>query len=125
MKYTAGRPNPKVSVTVVAQGPWAELRVVDTGIGMSEETLQSLFQPFFRAAEARTRPGHGLGMATAKRIVEAYGGTIAVQSVHGEGTTVTVRLPLAEATATSTLPAPTPLLAPAAEPPHPTVKRSA
>ena len=82
---------------VVPAGQRVRVRLVNTdnGPGMSEESRQLLFTPFFRAPEARGRPGHGLGLATTKRLVEAHGGTIEVRTAIGVGTHVTVRLPLA------------------------------
>ncbi|MBN1204295.1 MAG: HAMP domain-containing histidine kinase [Myxococcaceae bacterium] len=94
VKYTAGRPSPRVSVRASRAGAEAVLEVRDNGLGMSAATRASLFQPFFRAPEARGLPGHGLGLATAKRLVEAHGGSLAVESQEGVGTTMTVRLPL-------------------------------
>jgi two-component system OmpR family sensor kinase len=96
VKYTTGRPEAKVVVRVVREKGEAVFEVTDNGPGMSDDTLRGMFQPFFRAAETRAMPGHGLGMATTKRLVEAHGGTIAVKSQVGVGTQVTVRLPLAE-----------------------------
>jgi signal transduction histidine kinase len=93
VKYTAGRPSPRVSVRVSQVAGEAVLEVKDNGIGMSAATRGALFQPFFRAPEARGLPGHGLGLATAKRLVEAHGGTLSVDSQEGVGTTMTVRLP--------------------------------
>lgn len=93
VKYTAGRPGARVTVRVAREGAEALLEVSDNGKGMSPSALSSLFQPFFRAPEARGLPGHGLGLATTKRLVEAHGGTIAVRSELGLGTRVTVRFP--------------------------------
>lgn len=63
---------------------------------MSPGELAQAFPPFFRADQARSRDGGvGLGLALAKRVVEAHRGTIALESAPGQGTTVTVRLPLA------------------------------
>ncbi|MBS42698.1 MAG: hypothetical protein CMH83_05935 [Nocardioides sp.] len=86
-----------VLATVRAQDGWAELAVTDTGIGISEDDQQRLFERFFRARSARDGAvaGTGLGLTIAQRIVEAHGGTIEVDSVLGEGTTALVRLPLA------------------------------
>ncbi|MCP3162828.1 sensor histidine kinase [Myxococcus qinghaiensis] len=91
VKYTAGRPEPRVTVSVSTEGTDAVLEVVDNGIGMGPGTMASLFQPFFRAPEVRSLPGHGLGMATTKRVVEAHGGTLTVRSEEGKGTRVVVR----------------------------------
>nr|WP_286202696.1 sensor histidine kinase [Comamonas sp. JC664] len=93
VKYTAGRPEPLVKVRVATEGNMAVLEVVDNGIGMAAETQASLFQPFFRAPEVRSLPGHGLGLATTKRVVEAHGGTLVVRSEEGKGTHVVVRFP--------------------------------
>ncbi len=66
------------------------LRVTDSGIGIRKENLNRLFTPFFTTnAEA----GRGLGLATCRRIVEAHGGTILVDSVEGKGTTFRISLP--------------------------------
>lgn len=99
VKYSAGQPEAKVTVRVLREKAQAVLEVSDNGLGMSEESQRQLFQPFFRAAEARSLPGHGLGMATTKKLVEAHGGTIAVQSAIRAGTQVTVRFPLASSPA--------------------------
>lgn len=77
------------------------LRVSDTGIGMTEEQLGLLFEPFRQATASTARQfgGTGLGMSIVKMLVEALGGRIAVRSAPGAGTTVEVVLPLAEAEA--------------------------
>jgi signal transduction histidine kinase len=95
VKYTSGRTDPKVVVRVAKERGEAVLEVTDNGKGMSAESQRSLFRPFFRAPEARGLPGHGLGLATTKRLVEAHGGSIAVHSELNVGTQVTVRFPLA------------------------------
>jgi signal transduction histidine kinase len=73
------------------------IEVVDRGIGIAAADLPLLFRPFFRADKSRTRAtgGLGLGLALAKRIVDAHGGTITIESVVDEGTRVRVRLPVA------------------------------
>ena len=95
VKYTAGRREPHVTVRVSKERGEAVFEVIDNGQGMSAESQRSLFHPFFRAPEARAMPGHGLGLATTKRLVEAHGGTITVRSELNVGTQVTVRFPLA------------------------------
>jgi signal transduction histidine kinase len=96
VKYSAGQPGAKVSVRVTREKAQAVLEVSDNGRGMSEESQQQLFKPFFRAAESKHLPGNGLGMATTKRLVEAHGGEIWVRSAQRAGTQVTVRFPLGE-----------------------------
>jgi signal transduction histidine kinase len=95
VKYTAGRPEARVRVKVAREGGEAVLEVEDNGLGMSPETQAKLFQPFFRAPETRGIPGHGLGLATTKRLVDAHGGTLLVRSEPNVGTRVMVRFPLA------------------------------
>ena len=96
VKYTAGRPAAKVTVRVGTEKGEAVLEVTDNGPGMSVDSRVLLFTPFFRAPEARGLPGYGLGLATTKRLVEAHGGSIDLQTEEGAGTRVTVRLPLAD-----------------------------
>jgi two-component system OmpR family sensor kinase len=73
--------------------------VTDEGLGIPPEDLPHVFTPFFRGERSRFRGtgGVGLGLTLAKRIVEAHGGSIDVQSTLGKGTTVRVTLPRAEA----------------------------
>jgi signal transduction histidine kinase len=75
----------------------AELEVRDFGSGISPESLPHVFERFFREDQSRSREtgGAGLGLAICKNIVENAGGTIEIQSVKGEGTTVAVLFPLA------------------------------
>jgi signal transduction histidine kinase len=72
------------------------LKVTDTGIGISEEAQERVFERFFRVDKARTREtgGSGLGLAITKEIVDKHHGSIKVHSKEGEGTTFTVRIPL-------------------------------
>ncbi len=65
------------------------LAVTDTGVGMDEEALERVFEPYFSTKTT----GTGLGLPIARRNIELNGGSIEVRSIKGEGTTVTVRLP--------------------------------
>jgi two-component system, cell cycle sensor histidine kinase PleC len=70
------------------------LQVRDTGIGMKPEDVPRALQPFVQLDQApRGDPGTGLGLALVKTLVEAHGGTLAIESEPGKGTTVSVRLP--------------------------------
>jgi signal transduction histidine kinase len=72
------------------------LKVGDTGPGIEPEHLPHIFKRFYRADESRTANGEsGLGLAIAESLVEAHGGTIAVESMVGQGTTFIVALPKA------------------------------
>lgn len=95
VKYSAEVKGAKVRVAAYAERDRVILEVTDNGVGMSEETQRQLFQPFFRAPEARKLPGHGLGLATTRRLVEAHGGSLTLTSQKGAGTQVKVSLPRA------------------------------
>ena len=88
----------------------AHARIVlsDSGYGISEEDQRQVFRRFFRSADATERAvqGTGLGLSIVQAIVEGHEGTIAVESVVGQGSTFTVLLPLAVATAPSAPSAP-------------------
>ena len=75
---------------------WYKFTISDTGIGIDNESLQHLFDPFFRSSDVISKhiEGSGLGLAIVKNIVDYKGGTISVTSRQGEGTTFTVTLPL-------------------------------
>ncbi|KAA5542639.1 PAS domain-containing protein [Roseiconus nitratireducens] len=72
------------------------VRVADTGIGMSDEQLQDLFQPFTQGSHRAKRKygGTGLGLSISKRLVDAMGGDIQVESRKGNGSVFTLRLPV-------------------------------
>ncbi len=76
---------------------WVEIRVSDTGVGIPEAEQARIFERFYRADPARGRKigGHGLGLAIARDIAQAHGGTIGVISQAEIGTTFIVRLPAA------------------------------
>ncbi|HAA26414.1 MAG TPA: ATP-binding protein [Cyanobacteria bacterium UBA8553] len=69
-------------------------QIADSGIGIPTEDLGQLFESFGRASNVGTIQGTGLGLAIAKKSVDLHGGTIAVESEVGVGTTFTVMLPL-------------------------------
>jgi signal transduction histidine kinase len=72
------------------EGDTVCLDIIDTGIGIPKEMLGKIFQPFVTTKES----GHGLGLATSKKIIVAHGGKIEVQSEPGRGTKFTLILPV-------------------------------
>jgi signal transduction histidine kinase len=86
-----------VEVTVARQigGP-AQIIFEDHGAGIAPVDLPHVFERFYRGDPSRTRAtgGFGLGLAIAKALVEAYGGTITADSAPGRGTRMTVELPV-------------------------------
>lgn len=85
----------KVSCTTDNNDKWFEFIVTDTGIGMSTEQIDHLFQLFTQADYSYTRKygGIGLGLAITKQFTEIMGGTLSVESELGQGSTFRVRLP--------------------------------
>ncbi len=86
-----------VTVSLEAEGDLARLGVRDTGLGISAEDLEQMFQRFFRASSATRNavPGIGLGLYITRAIVASHGGSVDVASTEGAGAEVIVRLPLA------------------------------
>jgi signal transduction histidine kinase len=70
--------------------PAVEISFADTGCGIDPVRLERIFEPFFTTKTG----GTGLGLAIAERIIESHGGSIAVESEPGQGTTFKVRLPV-------------------------------
>lgn len=91
----------EIVLSARADGQQVRLQVSDTGSGIEPEHLPFVFDRFYRADPSRQRDGEadddtsGLGLAIAKAIVEAHGGTIAVESTPGHGTTFNLCLPVA------------------------------
>jgi two-component system sensor histidine kinase HydH len=82
--------------------PVIALCLIDTGIGMTAEVQDQIFKPFFSL-----RPGGtGLGLPTMKKMVEAHGGRVSVQSEPGKGTKFSLRLPVQEQSNRPSLPPP-------------------
>ncbi|MEB3268771.1 MAG: ATP-binding protein, partial [Leptolyngbya sp.] len=97
------------------------LSVIDTGIGISPEDQDRLFQPFVQVDSALNRKyeGTGLGLVLTKRIVELHGGTVTLTSAVGEGSRFTITLPLARAARFCPAPAMADPSRPAAATPNP------
>ena len=84
-----------VTVSAQASAHAVEVQVADTGPGIAPEDLPRVFDRFYRADPSRSRStgGTGLGLTIARRLVEAHGGTIDVESMVGRGSRFVIRLP--------------------------------
>jgi signal transduction histidine kinase len=84
-----------IHISVLNQPQQVEIRITDTGIGLSPEELAKIFHPFSQADSSITRKygGTGLGLVLSKKIVTLHGGTIRVESQKGKGSTFIVTLP--------------------------------
>jgi signal transduction histidine kinase len=85
-----------VTVSLTASSSNLLLKVSDTGIGIPPESIEKIFQRFYRVDQSRSRAagGAGLGLAIVKAIVESHHGQITVASELGKGTTFTIMIPL-------------------------------
>lgn len=92
MKFTL--PTGTVTVTTSAHNASCTITVSDTGIGMRDDELKYAFDRLWRSDQARSHPGHGLGLGVVRQIVQAHAGRVVLTSRVGLGTTVTLTLPL-------------------------------
>ena len=99
IKYTPDGGCIELTAGVSGEMVWAKVR--DNGIGIPEKDLPRLFERFYRVDKARSREsgGTGLGLSIASEILRQHKGEIAIDSVYGKGTTVTVTLPAADSQA--------------------------
>jgi signal transduction histidine kinase len=94
-KYTP--PGGRVELRAVASEESVEVSVTDDGVGIPKEARERIFDPFYRVPGTEAQRGQsssGLGLALAKRLIEAQGGEISFSSEQGKGSTFTVTLPI-------------------------------
>lgn len=93
IKYN--RPEGSVLVSISAQEQYLQIQVTDTGYGIPKEYSQSIFQPFFRVDQSRSREygGVGLGLSLVWEIASLHGGSVKVTDSSNAGTTITVQFP--------------------------------
>lgn len=92
VKYTPA--GGKVTIQEEIHEQWLHIIITDTGIGIPAEDQPHLFQRFYRAKNARSQPGMGLGLAIGKSIIEQHHGSISVESAFGQGSRFRIMLPL-------------------------------
>lgn len=92
VKFTS--PTDHIEISVSSTGKVAEVRVQDDGPGMSDAEIRHAFDRFWRAQDARSTPGFGLGLSLVQQISAAHHGKATITSARGAGTVVTITLPL-------------------------------
>ena len=97
LKYRRPEVPPAIAIVGKPEQERYVIHVSDNGVGIPHEDLPRVFEPFYRGVHTSSIPGTGLGLAIVRRVIEVCGGTIAVDSRPGEGTTFSVTLPLAPA----------------------------
>jgi two-component system phosphate regulon sensor histidine kinase PhoR len=98
LKY-GNRPGLVVGLYVERAGPNIHVQVTDNGPGIPHEDQEHIFERFYRVHKDRSREtgGTGLGLSIVKNVVQAHGGSVALRSLPGEGSTFTVALPVRQA----------------------------
>lgn len=94
LRYTGAGGRIAVTVSRTARG--IEIAVADTGCGIAAADLESIFEPYYTVDDDRAPGTHGLGLAIAREIVAAHGGTLDAESEPGRGTVFRIRLPAQE-----------------------------
>jgi two-component system phosphate regulon sensor histidine kinase PhoR len=93
VKYSSD--TPEINIMTAADESGFHIRVADKGIGMRKEVLTQVFEPFYRVPTGNVHnvKGFGLGLSYVKKIVEAHGGNVHVESQLGKGSTFEMTIP--------------------------------
>ena len=96
VKYARG--TPWIRVSTVMKGAIVEIRVEDHGIGIPQEHIARLHEPYMRVDQTGSTgvAGTGIGLSTVRHFLDGHGGQLRIESVEGEGTTVTMVLPIVQ-----------------------------
>ena len=98
IKYSEEKTQIKLELKRLNQSSIARLEVTDSGIGIPKHEIERVFERFYRVDRARSRQsgGTGLGLSIVRNVAVRHGGTVNIDSLEGQGTTVTVDLPIFE-----------------------------
>lgn len=94
IKYNNGKPEIRISLSALAD--YLKISITDNGIGIPDESLDKIFETFYRVQSGNIQNfrGNGIGLSYAKKIIELHKGTISVTSKIGDGSTFVITLPL-------------------------------
>jgi len=81
-----------IELTVIKKGD-VEFQIKDNGIGISDEDIKKIIQPFYQADQTVSAKGFGLGLTICKKIIESHRGRLSIDSIHGKGSVFTLYLP--------------------------------
>jgi signal transduction histidine kinase len=83
----------EVDIKIAFSTDFIIIKFIDNGIGIPTEELDSIFEPFYRASNSKTKFGHGIGLSLVKKIIELHNGTLKINSKVDIGTQLTISLP--------------------------------
>lgn len=92
IKYSNGGDH--IEIRASDENKTVKIQIADTGLGIPNKELHSVWEELFRASNARDRKGTGIGLPLVKRIIERHNGVISIDSIEGKGTRITIELPI-------------------------------
>lgn len=95
-KFSRNTEHPQISIRMVNRNRyWNEVAISDNGVGFEQQYAEKLFRPFQRLHRSDEFEGHGIGLASVKRVVDRHGGTLSATGEPGQGATINMTLPVA------------------------------
>ena len=91
-KYSHNKP---VSLSIAASNQQVVIIIKDQGVGIPEDDIPFIYDPFYRASNTHFFKGYGIGLPLARNIIKQHNGLLSVSSILHTGTTVQIKLPLA------------------------------
>lgn len=100
-KFSRNTEHPQIEIRMVNRNRyWNEVTVRDNGAGFEQQYAEKLFRPFQRLHRSDEFEGHGIGLASVKRVVDRHGGTLSATGEPGQGATISMTLPVASSAET-------------------------
>lgn len=86
--------NHTANILIKCKNKWIDIRISDEGIGIPEDEINKITEPFYRASNATHKGGHGIGLSISSRIVSLHKGELKISSEVNKGTTINIILPI-------------------------------